>query len=101
MQVFEKVIFYVSDSDLHALTQASKKMAVKLMSEKSGIWKARFLSFYDYPLVESPYEFRVAYQLRRFVLRKFVGCDGRNAQAQICLEVIQDMLLGTPRLTQT
>lgn len=84
-----------SDSDFHSLMLACTTFAKVLGSEKSEVWKARFLAKYDHPIVAGPFDFRVAYQLRRFVLRHFRTFeDGKDKRARVQLEVLRDMVLG-------
>ena len=66
------------------------------MPENSSVWKNRFLCKYDFPIVEGPYEFRIAYQLRAVVLPWF--CDlglEKTKNAKILLAVLKDMVLET------
>lgn len=85
----------VSDSDLRCLALTSLKIASQLEPDESDIWRRRFLALYDYPLINSPYEFAVAYKLRRFVLRKFEGFrEIQREKANVQLEVLKDMILG-------
>jgi len=84
-----------SDYDLSQLFLTSPKIASKLNPDESDIWRRRFLALYDYPFIESPYEFAIAYKLRRFVLRKFESFrEIRRDKARIQLEVLSDMVLG-------
>ena len=64
------------------------------MPENSGIWKARFLYRYDSPFIAEYREFCNAYQLRRFVLRKFVGFESGGVKGRLGLEVLRDMVIG-------
>lgn len=66
------------------------------MPENSGVWKTRFLRKYDHPIVEGPYEFRIAYQLRAVILPWF--CDlgfEKRKNAELLLDVLKDMVLET------
>lgn len=66
------------------------------MPENSGIWKTRFLSLYDFPSIEGPYDFCAGYKLRRFVLRNFADCGNGGRAAEVGMEVLRDMVLGMP-----
>ena len=94
-QLLEKVAVHLADGDLYCLFLAGKELCVKLMPENSGIWKARFLALYDFPTIQSHYDFCSGYQLRRFVLRKFADCGNGGQKAEIGMEVLRDMVLGT------
>ena len=63
-------------------------------TSSSGIWKERFLSLYDFPSIDSYYDFCTGYQLRRFVLRNFPDCAKSGREAEIGMEVLRDMVLG-------
>jgi hypothetical protein len=96
-QLLEKVAVHLADSDLYCLCLAGKELCVKLMPENSGIWKARFLSLYDFPTIQSHYDFCSGYQLRRFVLRNFADCGNGGQKSEIGMEVLRDMVLGASR----
>jgi hypothetical protein len=98
LQLLEKVAVHLTDNDLYCLCLAGKELCVKLMPENSGIWKALFLSLYDFPIIQGHYDFCSGYQLRRFVLRNFVDCGNGGQKAEIGMEVLRDMVLGTSRL---
>jgi hypothetical protein len=93
-QLLEKIAAFLTDSDLYFLSLAGKVLCIKLMPENSGIWKTRFLSLYDFPSIEGPYDYCAGYQLRRFVLRKFADCGNGGPKAEIGIEVLRDMVLG-------
>jgi hypothetical protein len=97
-QLLEKVAVHLADSDLYCLCLAGKELCVKLMPENSGIWKALFLSLYDFPIIQGHYDFCSGYRLRRFVLRNFADCGDGGQKAEIGMEVLRDMVLGTSRL---
>jgi len=99
-QLLEKVAVHLADSDLYCLCLAGKELCVKLMPENSGIWKARFLALYDFPTIQSHYDFCSGYQLRRFVLRNFADCGNGGQKAEIGMEVLRDMVLGMSRPRQ-
>ncbi len=83
------------DADLMSFILTCKDFASATLLEKSTVWRTRFLARYDHPILEGPYEFRVAYQLRQLVLRKFPSfLDGGGARARVALEVLRDMVLG-------
>jgi hypothetical protein len=88
------IVAYLPDSDLYCLSLAGKALCAKLMPENSGIWRARFLSLYDFPSVEGPQDFCAAYKLRRFVLRNFADCGNGGLAAEVGMEVLRDMVLG-------
>jgi hypothetical protein len=100
-QLLENVAVYLADSDLYCLCLAGKELCVKLMPENSGIWKARFLSLYDFPTIQGHYDFCSGYQLRRFVLRNFADCGNGGQKAEIGMEVLRDMVLGRSRPVST
>jgi hypothetical protein len=97
-QLLEMVAVHLADSDLYCLCLAGKELCVKLMPENSGIWKARFLALYDFPTIQGHYDFCSGYQLRRFVLRNFADCGNGGQKAEIGMEVLRDMVLGTSPL---
>lgn len=83
------------DADLTNFILTCKDFATAAILEKSTIWRTRFLARYDHPIVEGPYEFRIAYQLRELVLRKFPRyVDGGGARGRVALEVLRDIVLG-------
>jgi hypothetical protein len=83
------------DADLLKFALTCKDFATAIVLEKSTVWRARFLDRYDHPLIEGPYEFRVAYQLREFVLKMFPSFAGKHAgRGRMALEVLRDMVLG-------
>lgn len=94
-QLLEKVAVHLADSDLYCLCLAGKELCVKLMPENSGIWKTRFLALYDFPTIQGHYDFCSGYQLRRFVLRNFADCGNGGQKAEVGMEVLRDMVLGT------
>jgi hypothetical protein len=84
------------DADLMSFALTCKDFATATTLEKSTVWRTRFLARYDYPLIEGPYEFRVAYQLREMVLRKFPSFEMKGGgRSRIALEILRDMILGT------
>ena len=70
--------------------------ARQLQPENSSVWKTRFLRKYDYPIIEGPFDFRIAYQLRAVLLPRFgeLGFDKR-ANTRILLDTLKDMVLET------
>jgi hypothetical protein len=99
-QLLEKVAVHLADGDLYCLFLAGKELCVKLMPENSGIWKTRFLALYDFPTIQGHYDFCSGYQLRQFVLRNFADCGNGGPKAEIGMEVLRDMVLGTSRPRQ-
>lgn len=83
------------DADLLSFMLTCKDFASAAMLEKSTVWRRRFLARYDHPIINGPYEFRVAYQLRELVLREFPSfAYPRGARGRVALEVLRDMVLG-------
>lgn len=83
------------DSDLKNFILSCKDFASAVVLEKSTVWRTRFLARYDHPIIEGPYEFRIAYQLREMVLRKFPSFAGEGwLTSRVALEVLRDMVLG-------
>ena len=83
------------DVDLMNFALTCKDFALAIILEKSTVWRTRFLARYDHPIIEGPYEFRVAYQLRELVLRKFPSfADKGGSRTRVALEVLRDMVLG-------
>jgi len=83
------------EADLLKFALTCKDFATAIVLEKSTVWRARFLNRYDHPIIEGPYEFRVAYQLREFVLKMFPSFAAKDpARARVALEVLRDMVLG-------
>lgn len=83
------------DGDLMNFALSCKDFATATVLEKSTVWRVRFLARYDHPIIGSPYEFRVAYQLREFVLRRFPSFAGKDGvRSKVALEVLRDMVLG-------
>ena len=88
-------ISIADDIDLMNFILTCKDFASAVVLEKSTVWRTRFLARYDHPIIESPYEFRIAYQLREMVLRKFPSfAAGGRARSRVALEVLRDMVLG-------
>jgi hypothetical protein len=87
-----------TDLDMTRLSIASSTLSSALVSNKTDIWRRRFLVRYDYPsLLHHEDEFAFAYKIRRFVLRKFDILALSNAsteKAEHQLLVINDMILG-------
>lgn len=96
LQVVEMIAINITDdADLLNFILACKDFASATILEKSTVWRTRFLARYDQPIIEGPYEFRVAYQLREMVLRKFPSFrDIGGAQTTVALEVLRDIVLG-------
>jgi hypothetical protein len=90
-----------SDSDLACLILTCHTFARQLQPENSGIWKDRFLQKYDHPIVDGPYEFRIAYQLRAMTLPRFgdIGFEIRD-KAKVLLTILKDMVLETYNKSQ-
>jgi hypothetical protein len=87
--------FITCNTDLLSFALACTDFAAAILSEKSIVWRNRFLNNYDHPIIESPKEFRIAYQLREMVLQRFPSFAlGDGAQGQAALEVLRDMALG-------
>lgn len=84
-----------SDGDLKNLSLTSPRIADRLVADESDVWRTRFLSLYDFPLIDSPHGFAIAYKLRRLVLRRLedFGEIARD-KAKVQLETIKDMILG-------
>lgn len=90
------------DADLMNFALTCKDFATATVLEKSTVWRTRFLARYDHPIIEGPYEFRVAYQLRELVLRKFPSFASRcTARSRAALEVLRDMVLGKYHIAHT
>jgi hypothetical protein len=88
-------ISIAEDADLMNFILTCKDFASAAVLEKSTIWRTRFLALYDYPIIEGPYEFRIAYQLREMVLRKFPSfAKGDESRCKVALETLRDMVLG-------
>jgi hypothetical protein len=84
-----------NDVDLLSFVLTCKDFALAAVLDESTVWRARFLARYDYPIIDGPIEFRVAYQLREMVLRNFPSfADGGGARGRHALEVLRDMVLG-------
>ena len=86
-----------NDEDLANFQLVCRKIAYNVTPDDSLVWKARFLSKYDHPIIRDPLEFKVAYKLRRLVLnaKNFVDFrDAKDNRLKIELEVIRDMVLG-------
>lgn len=85
-----------SDVHLTCLILTCHTFARQLQPENSGVWKTRFLQKFDHPIVEGPYEFRIAYQLRAIALPRFadLGFETRD-KAKILLLILKDMVLET------
>ena len=86
------------DHDLITLQLLSRKLASHLAPDDSWVWKARFLTLYDYPIIDEHEQFSYAYKLRRMVLREenFSGFSNRkDSMSKIQLQVVKDMILGT------
>ena len=97
-QILQIVASYLNDQDLNALALSSPRvLAVRLLPENAGQWKERFLSLYDEPILEGPYEYCLAYRHRRYVMRKFRGCGGGDQKALEGMQVIRDMIIGQIR----
>ena len=98
MQVIETIVINIAnDTDLLNFILACKDFAFAILIQSSTVWRTRFLSSYDHPIIEDSDEFRIAYQLREMVLRKFPSfADGGGARGQAALEVLRDMVLGMP-----
>jgi len=98
MQLIQSIATQASsDLDLGRLALASPTLAIKFNSGDANIWRKRFLARYDYPMLESPHEFAIAYKVRRLILRKLDGrafALGQSDRAEHLLLVIKDMVLG-------
>jgi hypothetical protein len=96
LQVVEMIAIRIADNaDLMKFALTCKDFATAIVLKKSTVWRARFLNRYDHPIIDSPYEFRVAYQLREFVLKMFPSFSGKDpARTKAALEVLRDMVLG-------
>ena len=97
LQMIEMIANHIADdADLMNFILTCKDFALAVVLEKSTVWRTRFLARYDHPIIEGPYEFRIAYQLREMVLRKFPSfAGGGKARNKVALEVLRDMILGT------
>ena len=86
------------DQDLGRLALTSPTFAAKVNFDGADVWRKRFLSLYDYPILQSVHEFAIAYKVRRFILRKLDGralALGQGDRAEHQLQVIKDMVLET------
>lgn len=96
LQIIEMIAIRITDdADLMNFTMTCKDFAMATVLVKSTVWRNRFLARYDHPIIEGPYEFRFAYQLREMVLRKFPSfAKSRGPRGRLTLEVLRDMVLG-------
>ena len=103
LQIVEMIAIRIAeDVDLMNFALTCKDFATAIVLEKSTVWRTRFLARYDHPIIEGPSEFRVAYQLREMVLRKFPSFAGMGtARSRAALEVLRDMVLGEYHLIHT
>jgi hypothetical protein len=96
LQLVEMIAINIADdADLMNFVLTCKDFASAAVLEKSTVWRTRFLALYDHPIIEGPYEFRIAYQLRELVLRKFPSfANGDESRCRVALEILRDMVLG-------
>ena len=92
-------IYIADDADLLNFSLACKDFATAMVLSKSTIWRSKFLARYDFPIIEDAQEFRIAYQLREMVLRKFPsfkdgGARYRKCKSRFTMDVLTDMVLG-------
>lgn len=77
------------------LASSSPLLAQSLIPADSAIWKKRFLSLYDVPLVDEHVQYAVAYQMRRFVLSHFIDFRKHNDERlRIQMGNLRDMVIG-------
>lgn len=62
----------------------------------SGVWRQRFLSIYDYPIIEDFTEFSIAYRLRHIALRRLKKFDfSKPGRKELeVLGTVKDLILG-------
>jgi len=98
VQILNQIALYVdNDRDFMNLASSSPLLAQSLIPADSPIWKKRFLSLYDVPLVDEHAQYSVAYQMRRFVLSNFVAFDDpKDARLKVQLSNLRDMVIGKP-----
>lgn len=78
------------------MTLSSPVLATALVPDSSSVWQKKFLASYDHPCISDSKEFAVAYQLRHFVMRRFIPCSGdQHHQYKVQLEMIKDLVLET------
>lgn len=83
------------DRDFISLASSCSTLSRSLIPPESAVWKKRFLSLYDYPLVERQEEYAFAYQARRFVLSQFVAfTKPDDERLKIQMIVLKDMVVG-------
>lgn len=83
------------DSDVRNLALTSTYFAAAILPSWSGVWRDRFLSLYDHPIIDHPDQFRFAYQIRRLTTKAFVSFEhGVDEQGLECLETLKDMVMG-------
>ncbi|KEF63169.1 uncharacterized protein A1O9_01145, partial [Exophiala aquamarina CBS 119918] len=96
-QILDQIAFYVdNDRDFMNLASSSPFLAQSLIPAESAIWKKRFLSLYDVPLVDEHAQYAVAYQLRRFVLSRWVTFrNPDDARLKIQMDNLRNMVIET------
>ena len=62
----------------------------------SGVWRQRFLSIYDYPIIEDFTEFSIAYRLRHIALGRLKKFDfSKPGRKELTvLDNVKDLILG-------
>lgn len=90
-----------SDLDFSSMMKTSPTLYSILHPEETNcIWRQRFMARYDYPHLESTFEFPFAYKVRQLVLQRFDAIAIAHSLKQRSghqLDVIKDMVLGKIR----
>lgn len=96
LQVLHRIASYVADDrDFMSLASSCTTLSRSLIPPESAVWKDRFLSLYDCPLVDEHEQYAYAYQGRRFVLTQFVAfAHPDDERLKIQMEVLKDMVVG-------
>ena len=95
-QLLQRIALDIStDRDLINLLATCRRFAAALSPENSGVWKAKFTSKYDHPIISGPFDYCWAYKERTLVLGNFIDFgNGQDKRLPLQLQVLQDMVYG-------
>jgi hypothetical protein len=94
-QILNEIVSYLpDDKDFINLRRCNKLLNSALISNKSAIWKQRFLSIYDYPAIDKQTKFKLAYKIRRhFHTGSASFPNALPLQRKLQLEILRDMII--------
>ncbi|KAL9614852.1 MAG: hypothetical protein Q9167_000685 [Letrouitia subvulpina] len=95
MELNEQIAYNLSnDKDLSSFSAVCRSTRDAVFSDRSGVWRSRFSTAFDFPAGKSSTQMKHDYRLRRKYLRR--PCpfgEIRQTDENQCLTIIRDMVI--------